>query len=74
MTPFTASGEIDEIRLRELVEWQIAEGVDGLLAAGTTGESATLSHEEHHQVMEIVVDQAAGRVPVMCGAGSNSTA
>ena len=74
VTPFTASGEIDEVRLRELVEWQIAEGVDGLLAAGTTGESATLSHEEHHRVMEIVVDQAAGRVPVICGAGSNSTA
>lgn len=74
VTPFTADGQIDEARLRELVDWQIAEGIDGLLAAGTTGESATLSHEEHHRVMEIVVDQAAGRVPVMCGAGSNSTA
>ena len=73
VTPFTADGQIDEARLRELVDWQIAEGIDGLLAAGTTGESATLSHEEHHRVMEIVVDQAAGRVPVMCGAGSNST-
>lgn len=73
VTPFTEDGAIDESRLRALVDWQIEQGVDVLLAAGTTGESATLSHEEHHRVMDIVIDQAAGRVPVMCGAGSNAT-
>ncbi|MDZ7372689.1 MAG: 4-hydroxy-tetrahydrodipicolinate synthase [candidate division KSB1 bacterium] len=73
VTPFTPDGAIDEPRLRELVEWQIEQGIDVLLATGTTGESATLSHEEHHRVMDIVIEQAAGRVPVMCGAGSNAT-
>ena len=73
VTPFTSTGAIDERRLRSLVDWQIESGVDVLLAAGTTGESATLSHEEHHRVMDIVIEQAAGRVPVMCGAGSNAT-
>jgi 4-hydroxy-tetrahydrodipicolinate synthase len=74
VTPFTPDGAIDERRLRALVDWQIEQGVDVLLAVGTTGESATLSHEEHHRVMDIVIQQAAGRVPVMCGAGSNATA
>lgn len=72
ITPFK-DGMVDEKGLRELVEFQIAGGTDGLVPCGTTGESATLSHEEHCRVIEIVIDQARGRVPVIAGAGSNST-
>ncbi len=74
VTPFRQNGEIDEERLRQLVDWHIEQGTDVILACGTTGESATLSHEEHHRVMEIIIQQANGRVPVLAGAGSNSTA
>ena len=73
ITPFDKKGKIDENQLRKFVDWQIKKGTDVLLACGTTGESATMSHYEHHRVMEVVIDQAKGRVPVMCGAGSNST-
>jgi len=73
VTPFK-NGGLDEPAFRDLVDWQIAEGTDGLVPVGTTGESPTLSHEEHHQVVEWCVDQAKGRVPVIAGAGSNSTA
>ncbi len=73
VTPFRQNGEIDEYRLRQLVDWQIEQGTDVILACGTTGESATLSHEEHHRVMEIIIQQVNGRVPVLAGAGSNST-
>ena len=66
-------GQIDEIALRDLVDWQIQEGVHGLVPVGTTGESPTLSHEEHDKVIEITVSEAAGRVPVIAGAGSNNT-
>ncbi|WP_457570900.1 4-hydroxy-tetrahydrodipicolinate synthase [Desulfovulcanus sp.] len=72
VTPFK-DGQIDEEAYRELIEWQIEEGIDGLVPCGTTGESATLSHEEHKQVVKICVEQAKGRVPVLAGAGSNST-
>ncbi|MCC6948320.1 MAG: 4-hydroxy-tetrahydrodipicolinate synthase [Bradyrhizobiaceae bacterium] len=72
VTPFK-NGGLDERAFRDLVEWQIAEGTDGLVPVGTTGESPTLSHEEHHKVVEWCVDQAKGRVPVIAGAGSNST-
>lgn len=73
VTPFK-DGEVDEATLRALVDWHIAEGSHGLVPCGTTGESPTLSHEEHERVVEIVIEQAAGRVPVIAGAGSNSTA
>ncbi|HLN48544.1 MAG TPA: 4-hydroxy-tetrahydrodipicolinate synthase [Steroidobacteraceae bacterium] len=73
VTPFR-NGSLDERAFRELVDWQIAEGTDGLVPSGTTGESPTLSHEEHRLVVEWCVDQAAGRVPVIAGTGSNSTA
>jgi 4-hydroxy-tetrahydrodipicolinate synthase len=73
VTPFK-NGSVDEKAFRELVEWQIAEGTNGLVPVGTTGESPTLSHKEHEQVVEWCVDQAKGRVPVVAGAGSNSTA
>jgi 4-hydroxy-tetrahydrodipicolinate synthase len=72
VTPFK-NGSVDETAFRGLVEWQIAEGTSGLVPVGTTGESPTLSHEEHKQVVEWCVDQARGRVPVIAGAGSNST-
>ncbi|HXZ88862.1 MAG TPA: 4-hydroxy-tetrahydrodipicolinate synthase [Candidatus Binataceae bacterium] len=73
ITPFR-DGEVDEPALRELVEWQIQSGVDGLVACGSTGESATLSHAEHDQVIKLVVEQARRRVPVIAGTGSNCTA
>jgi 4-hydroxy-tetrahydrodipicolinate synthase len=73
VTPFR-DGQIDEKAFRDLVEWQITEGTDGLVPCGTTGESPTLSHPEHHKVVEWCVDQARGRVPVIAGAGSNATA
>ncbi|HLN10794.1 MAG TPA: 4-hydroxy-tetrahydrodipicolinate synthase [Xanthobacteraceae bacterium] len=73
VTPFR-NGSLDEEAFRGLVDWQIAEGTNGLVPVGTTGESPTLSHEEHGQVIEWCVDQAKGRVPVIAGAGSNSTA
>jgi len=73
VTPF-ANGSVDEDGLRELIEFQIASGTHGIVPCGTTGESATLSHEEHERVIEITVDQVKGRVPVVAGTGSNNTA
>lgn len=73
VTPFK-SGKVDERRLRDLVAFHIAHHTDGLVPCGTTGESATLSHDEHRRVLEIVVKEARGRIPVIAGAGSNSTA
>ena len=72
VTPFKGDA-VDEGAFRDLVEWQIAEGTNGLVPVGTTGESPTLSHAEHKQVVEWCIDQAKGRVPVVAGAGSNST-
>jgi 4-hydroxy-tetrahydrodipicolinate synthase len=72
ITPF-ADGAVDYAALRALVDWQIDSGTHGLVPVGTTGESPTLSHEEHKKVVETVIRQAAGRVPVIAGAGSNNT-
>jgi 4-hydroxy-tetrahydrodipicolinate synthase len=72
VTPFT-DGEVDYAALKSLVDWQIAEGSHGLVPVGTTGESPTLTHDEHERVIEAVVEAAAGRVPVIAGAGSNNT-
>lgn len=72
VTPFN-NGHIDEERFRALIEWQIEKGIDGLVPCGTTGESATMSHEEHEAVIRICIDQAKKRVPVIAGAGSNNT-
>ena len=66
-------GAVDEAALRGLVKFQIDGGTDGLVPCGTTGESATLSHDEHNRVIDIVIEEAAGRVPVIAGTGSNST-
>ncbi len=72
VTPFK-NGAIDEESYREFIEWQITEGINGLVPCGTTGESATLSHEEHEAIVRICIEQARGRVPVVAGAGSNNT-
>ena len=74
ITPMRADGSVDEKAFQDLVEWQIAEGTEGLIPVGTTGESPTLSHDEHKRVVEMCIEAARGRVPVMAGAGSNSTA
>jgi 4-hydroxy-tetrahydrodipicolinate synthase len=73
VTPFK-NGAVDENAFRDLVEWQIGEGTNGLVPVGTTGESPTLSHDEHRKAVQWCVEQVRGRVPVIAGAGSNSTA
>lgn len=73
VTPFTTGGELDERAFRAFVEWQIAEGIHFVVPCGSTGEAATMSADEHRRVVEIAVDQVAGRVPVAAGAGSNDT-
>lgn len=73
VTPFTAGGEVDEAALSELAEWQIASGIHFLVPCGSTGEAATMAPEEQARVVRIVAERAAGRVPVVAGAGSNDT-
>ncbi len=73
VTPF-ANGKVDHDKLRETVDWQIEQGINGLVPCGTTGECATLTHDEHTDVLRTVLKQAGGRVPVIAGTGSNSTA
>ena len=73
VTPFHADGSVNFDKLRELVNWQIAQGTDGIVALGTTGESSTMTHEEDDEVARCVIETANGRVPVICGAGSNCT-
>ncbi len=74
ITPMRDDGSIDEAALKKLVDWHVEEGSHGIVAVGTTGESPTLSHHEHMRVVELVVERAAGRIPVIAGTGSNSTA
>jgi len=74
VTPFTDEGSVDEVALGDLVEWQIAEGIHGLVPVGSTGEAATLSMAERERVVRITAERTAGRVPVIAGAGSNDTA
>jgi 4-hydroxy-tetrahydrodipicolinate synthase len=73
VTPFTTSGEIDERSLRSFVDWQIASGVHFVVPCGSTGEAATMTLAEHRRVVEMTVEQVAGRVPVIAGAASNDT-
>ena len=73
VTPFTDAGQVDEASFANHVDWQIKEGSSGLVPVGTTGESPTLSHAEHKRVVELCIEAAAKRVPVMAGAGSNNT-
>ena len=72
VTPFI-DGQLDEQGLKDLIEFQIAGGTHGIVPCGTTGESATMSHDEHHRVVELTIATVAGRVPVLAGTGSNST-
>lgn len=74
VTPMYADGTVNYDKYRELIEWQIQNGTDAIITCGTTGESSTLTHEEHIKVMQAAVEQAAGRVPVISGTGSNDTA
>ena len=73
VTPFTENGQVDEKAFRDFIDWQIDEGSDGLVPVGTTGESPTLTHDEHKNIVKICIEQARGRVPVIAGAGSNNT-
>lgn len=74
ITPFQADGRVDYAALRQLIDWHIAEGTDCLGVVGTTGESPTVTTDEHCEIIRVSVEQAAGRVPIMAGCGSNSTA
>lgn len=73
VTPFHADGSVNFDKLKELVNWQIAQGTDGIVALGTTGESRTMTHEEDDEVARCVIETVNGRIPVICGAGSNCT-
>ncbi len=73
VTPFADDGSLDEAAFQRFVEWQIAEGSNGVVPVGTTGESPTLSHPEHRRIVELCVETVKGRVPVIAGAGSNNT-
>ena len=73
ITPFK-DGKVDEKAYQKLVDWQIKEGTNGLVPVGTTGESPTVSHDEHKRIVELCIEVAGKRVPVIAGAGSNSTA
>ena len=73
VTPFNPDGSVNFDKLKELVQWHLAEGTDGIVALGTTGESSTMSHEEDDEVVRCVLETVNGRIPVICGAGSNST-
>ncbi|MDY0872531.1 4-hydroxy-tetrahydrodipicolinate synthase [Dongia rigui] len=72
VTPFR-NGAVDEAAFQKFVDWQIKEGIDGVVPVGTTGECPTVSHEEHHRIVELAIEVAKGRVPVIAGTGSNST-
>src|SRR5258707_7486828 len=73
VTPFQQDGSIDEAALRNFVSWQIESGIDFLVPCGTTGETPTLSHDEWLRVIDLTIETAAGRVPIVAGATSNST-
>ena len=72
-TPFTDDGSIDALALKRLIDWHIAEGTNCICVVGTTGESPTVSVDEHCEIIRIAVEQAKGRVPIMAGAGANAT-
>ena len=74
ITPMDQNGNVDYEKFGELIEWQIAEGIDAIVVCGTTGESSTLTDEEHKEAIRFGVEKAAGRVPIIAGTGSNDTA
>ena len=73
ITPFHADGSVNFEKIRELVDWHVEQGTDGIVALGTTGEASTTSHEEDKAIAQCIIEQANGRIPVICNAGSNST-
>lgn len=73
VTPMTPTGEIDELSLKQLIEWHIKQGTDGIVVVGTTGESPTLSDTEKQRIIKLAVETAQGRIPIIAGTGSNST-
>jgi len=73
VTPFNSDGSINEEKLKQLIDWHIDQGTDGILVCGTTGESATLTHPEHKQIIDLAVSHAKGRIAIVAGCGSNST-
>ncbi|WP_208541941.1 dihydrodipicolinate synthase family protein, partial [Bartonella capreoli] len=73
ISPFDENGDVDEKSFCDFVEWQVIQGINGVIPVGTTGESLTLSHEEHKRVVGLCVEQVAKRIAVVAGAGSNST-
>ena len=73
VTPFNEDGSVNFDKLKELVAWHLEQGTDGIVALGTTGESSTMSHEEDDEVAACIIETVNGRIPVICGAGSNST-
>jgi 4-hydroxy-tetrahydrodipicolinate synthase len=74
VTPMQADGRLDMARFRELIDWHVAEGTDGIVVVGTTGESPTVDFDEHKELIRVAVDHAKGRIPVIAGTGGNSTA
>ncbi len=74
ITPMHANGEVDYPTLRQLIDWHVAEGTDGLVIVGTSGESPTVNVEEHREILRVSVEQAAKRIPIIAGCGANSTA
>jgi len=73
ITPMMEDGSIDEKAFQKFVQWQIDQGTDGLVPVGTTGESPTVTHREHERIIDLCIEVAGGKVPVIAGAGSNST-
>ena len=74
ITPMLEDGQVDYPTLRKLIDWHVAEGTDGLVIVGTSGESPTVNVDEHHEIMRVSVEQAAKRIPIIAGCGANSTA
>ncbi|TAK50839.1 MAG: 4-hydroxy-tetrahydrodipicolinate synthase, partial [Betaproteobacteria bacterium] len=74
VTPMHEDGRLDWTRLRNLIDWHVAEGTDGIVVVGTTGESPTVDFDEHKELIRIAVEHAQGRIPVIAGTGGNSTA
>jgi 4-hydroxy-tetrahydrodipicolinate synthase len=74
VTPMLEDGRLDMARFRELIDWHVAEGTDGIVVVGTTGESPTVDFDEHKELIRVAVDHAKGRIPIVAGTGGNSTA
>ena len=74
ITPMLDNGEVDYPTLRQLIDWHVVEGTDALVVVGTSGESPTVTVDEHHEILRVAVEQSAKRIPIIAGCGANSTA